>query len=140
MDEKAPAQESALFTLISFNVIASVLHYAHYFVYFRAYPTDPDWLSPPKVDLVWFLITIVGVSGYLLFKRRRYTLSFVLLYVYGLLSLGALGHYVSAPMEAYSLSMNLLICSQAVAAAALLVYVIWLQIHGHKDGDKMVFQ
>ena len=140
MDEKAPAQERALFVLISLNVIASVCHYVHYFVYFRAYPNEPDWLSPPRVDLVWFLITIVGVTGYLLFKRHRYLWSFPLLYLYGVLGLGSLGHYLLAPMAAHSFGMNLLIWSEAIAAAVLLVYVLRLQLHVRRNGDGMVFQ
>ena len=136
MEERTLAHERALFALISINVVASVLHYVHYFVYFRAYTTHADWLSPPRVDLVWFLITVVGVTGYLLFKRHRYPWSFLLLYVYGFLSLGALGHYVLAPMAAHTFSMNLLIWSQTLAAAALLIYVIWLQLHLHKDRDR----
>ena len=141
MDEKTPAQERALFGLISLNVIASVFHYAHYFVYFRTYPNELDWLSPPRVDLVWFLITAVGVVGYLLFKRHRYLWSFPLLYLYAILGLGSLGHYLLAPMAAHSIGTNLLIWSEATVAGILLLYVIRLHVYAHRDGDDgMVFQ
>lgn len=140
MTERTSTHERSLLVLISINVAASMLHYSHYFISYNAYPNGTAWLSPPRVDLVWFIISVIGVMGYVLFRRHRYTWSFLFLYLYGLLGLAGLSHYALAPIAAHTFVTNVLIFSSASAAAVLLIYVVWLQTHLHRNGDRMVFQ
>ena len=140
MTERTSTHERSLLVLISINVAASMLHYAHYFIFYNAYPNETAWLSPPRVDLVWFIVSFIGVMGYVLFKRQRFTWSFLVLYLYGLLGLASLSHYALAPMAAHTFATNVLILSSAGAAAVLLIYVVWLQTHLHRNGDGVVFQ
>lgn len=140
MTDRTSTHERSLLVLITINVAASMLHYTHYFIFYSTYPNGTAWLSPPRVDLAWFAISIIGVIGYVLFKRHRFTWSFLCLYLYGLLGLASLGHYALAPVAAHTFAANVLILSSAGAAAVLLIYVVWLQLHLHRDGDGVVFQ
>lgn len=110
------------------NIAASLFHYLHNMIYFHAYPNEPDWLSPGRIDIAWLVITPLGVLGYLLYHWRRPGWSFALLYLYGLLGLGVLGHYLLAPMAAHTLAMNLSILLEAAAAVVLLGYVTVLLV------------
>ena len=140
MNDRTSTHARSLLILVAINIAASMLRYTHYFIFYNAYPNETAWLSPPRVDLVWFVITFIGVLGYVLFKRHRFTWSFLCLYLYALLGVASLGQYALAPIAAHTFATNALILSQAGAAAALLIYVIWLQSHLHRDGDRVVFQ
>ena len=118
-----------LLALLAANVATSILHYVDNVVFFRHYP-EPTWLSPHLVDLAWFVMTPVGVAGYVLFRRGRRPAAFACLYVYAAMGLLVLGHYLIAPPWEVSLKINPFIIVEAVAAALLGAFTVWLQLGG----------
>ena len=84
-------------------------------LFFRHYP-EPTWLNPHLVDMAWFVMTPFGVVGYVLFLRGRSTAAFACLYLYALMSLLVLGHYLIAPPWRVSFKINVFIMAEAIAA------------------------
>ena len=81
------------------------------------------WLSSSRVYAAWCGVTAVGVVGYWL-RRAGYRLTgLVTIAVYAALGFGGLDHYTLAPVSAHSLTMNLTIGFEALAAAVLLIVV-----------------
>jgi hypothetical protein len=115
-----------LLTLVLANVITSIVHYVDNVLFFQHYP-EPTWLYPHLVDMAWFVMTPFGVAGYLLFLRGR-SAAFACLYLYALMSLLVLGHYLIAPPWQVSFKINLFIMAEAIAALLLGMFTAWLQI------------
>ena len=107
--------------MVALNLLASAFHYAHNVLFFDAYPNEPAWLSPGRIDLLWFVITPLAVAGYLLWRRGYGVGARFLLGGYGLIGLGVLAHYWLAPPSAHTLAMNASILIEALMAAWLLV-------------------
>ena len=116
-----------LLTLVLANVVTSILHYVDNVLFFRHYP-EPTWLNAHLVDMAWFVMTPFGVAGYVLFMRGRSAAAFACLYLYALMSLLVLGHYLIAPPWQVSFKINLFIMAEAIAAVLLGMFTAWLQI------------
>ena len=123
------ARKRWLFWIILGNIAASVLHYLDNIARFHEYP-EPQWLSPHLVDAFWFVMTPVALGGYYLYTRGRGTMAYLLLYLYGAMSLLVLGHYSYAPLADISFSIHFFILLEAVAAACLVLFTAWLQLGG----------
>jgi hypothetical protein len=65
--------------------------------------------------------------GYVLFTKQQFSLAFALLYGYCGLSLFVLGHYCITPFWTLSPVINVIILSEAIAAAMLAGYALCLQ-------------
>ena len=111
------------------NIAASVLHYLDNLARFHEYP-EPQWLSPQLAGAFWFVMTPVALRGYYLYVRERGTVAYLLLYLYGAMSLLVLGHYAYAPLADISFSIHLFILLEVFAAACLVVFTAWLQVGG----------
>ena len=133
MDNRKTQSVRWIFWLLMFNIAASLFHFLHNMIYFDAYPNEPEWLSPGRIDIVWLVITPLGLLGYLLYCRRRHFASLLLLYLYGLMGLGGLGHYLLAPISAHTLMMNLSILLESAAALLLLGYVGAMQFTSRRS-------
>ena len=105
---------------------ASLLHFAHNAEYLTDYPNLPAWLSRSQVYVAWLCITAVGVLGYILYRRGRQLAGFAVLAVYAALGFDGLLHYSRAPFTTHTMTMNLTIWSEVVAAGLLLITVIGL--------------
>ena len=121
-----------LLVLLVVNVGASILHYVDNIVFFHAYP-EPLWMNPRIIDAFWFVMTPFAVLGYLLFRKGRHLSSYLCLYLYAAMSLLVLGHYRYGSMGELSLKINLFILIETIAAMALIVYTLWLQLRGEKS-------
>jgi hypothetical protein len=135
-----PDRKGILLTLLTANVVTSILHYVDNIIFFRHYP-EPTWLSPHLVDLAWLVMTPFGVAGYVFFLRGRRPAAFACLYLYAAMGLLVLGHYLIAPPWEVSLKINLFIMAEAIAALLLGVFTAWLQFSSRvrapdlQDGD-----
>ncbi len=123
---KALARKRWLLWIIMGNIAASVLHYLDNLARFQEYP-EPQWLSPHLAGAFWFVMTPMALGGYYLYVRNRGTVAYLLLYLYGAMSLLVLGHYAYAPLADISFSIHLFILLEAVAAACLVLFTAWLQ-------------
>jgi len=102
---------------------ASLFHHIHNAEFLSEYPNMPAWLSRAQVYAAWLGVTAVGLTGYLLIRRRYQLPGLIVLAVYGLLGLDGLGHYAVAPPSAHTLTMNLTIWLEVATAVLLLAAV-----------------
>jgi hypothetical protein len=102
---------------------ASLLHFAHNAAFADAYPNLPDALSAPVVMGVWAAEALLGLGGWTLLRRGWEEAGLAALGLWAALGFDGLGHYALAPASAHTLTMNLTIALEALAAAALLVEV-----------------
>jgi hypothetical protein len=116
----------ALPWLVALYAAASLLHFVHNAEHLAHYPNLPSSWSRVDVYLAWCVVTMLGIVGYVLYLRgnRRAGLSFLALYA--ILGFAGLLHYTRAPFAHHSSMMNITICTEVAAAAALLVDVLIL--------------
>jgi len=98
----------------------SLLHFAHNARYLADYPNLPAWLSQAEVSLSWCALTLLGVAGFVLYRRVHRGAGLTLLCLYALIGFDGLLHYGRAPMAAHTAMMNFTIWAEVLAAALLL--------------------
>jgi hypothetical protein len=103
--------------------LASLAHHVHNAEWLDAYPNLPAGLTRAVVYAAWAAVTVVGASGYLLYRGRHVRTGLALLAVYAALGFYGLAHYAVAPVAAHSLAMNLTIGCEVATAALLAVCV-----------------
>jgi hypothetical protein len=113
----------ALGWLLLIYAATSLLHFAHNAAYLTDYPNLPPWLSRADVYLAWCAAALVGVTGYVLYRRAHQRLGLLLLVVYALIGFDGLLHYRRAPFALHTGMMNFTIWAEVLAAAALLAGV-----------------
>ena len=88
---------------------------------FDQYP-EPKWIADPHVvDALWLVITPLLAVGWWLAHRRMKWASVGVLWLYGVLSMFVLGHYLYASPSELPFRINLLIGGEALAAALLIL-------------------
>jgi hypothetical protein len=124
-----------LLALLIANLVASALHFGDNMLRFHEYP-EPKWITGPHVvDALWLVITPLLALGWWLAHRGMRWGSIGVLWLYGALSMFVLGHYLYASPSELPLRINLLIWTEA-AAAALLILLAPLLIPRSRIRDK----
>jgi hypothetical protein len=117
------------------NVVATLLHYGDNILNLHEYPDLPT-AQASSIVLFFMVMIPFGVVGYWLYVISRHKLSYYLLYVYCLLNLVVLGHYLPSRLRAgfwgYDLKIHFLIWLEALTALALLAYVVRLHWWGSR--------
>ncbi|ABW29573.1 hypothetical protein [Acaryochloris marina] len=116
-----------LLALLVVCIVTSILHYADNVLFFDQYP-EPTWFNPSLVDFLWFVMTPIGIAGYICWKQERRSLALGLLYLYVAMGQLTLGHYVYAPIWDLTWKMNSLILLESLTALIFGAYVGWLQV------------
>ena len=112
--------------LVTVNLLVSALHFGDNMLHFREYP-EPAWITGRHVvDLLWFAISPVLLGGWWLARQGRRAAAVSALWVYCVLSLFVLGHYLYADPSELSFRINVLIIAEAAAAATLLILTPFL--------------
>jgi hypothetical protein len=122
----------ALPWLVALYAAASLLHFVHNAEHLAQYPNLPSSWSPVDVYLALCVVTALGVLGYALYLRANRLAGLSLLALYAILGFAGLLHYTRAPFAHHSPMMNITICTEVAAAAALLVDVLILATRRHK--------
>jgi hypothetical protein len=128
-------ENSTLVLLMLAYGAASLVHFVHNGIYLHEYPNLPAWLTSTGVYASWSAITAVGALGYWLYRRLAPVMGLVTIAIYAALGFGGLDHYVIAPIGAHSMVMNLTIFSEVVAAAALLIFVVFHALLTRQQGS-----
>ena len=115
-----------LLILLLVYAAASLLHHAHNAAFLNDYPNMPAWLTPAGVYVAWLAVTVVGIVGYLLFRRGYRLAGLAAIALYGALGLYGLAHYGVAPASAHTATMHLTIWLEAATGALVLIGVAWL--------------
>lgn len=97
----------------------SLLHFAHNARYLADYPNLPRWLSQGEVYLSAAAVTLLGIAGFVLYRRVHRGAGLGLLGVYALIGFDGLLHYARAPIGAHTAMMNFTIWAEVLAAALL---------------------
>lgn len=116
-----------LLALLVLCVVTSILHYVDNMLFFDQYP-EPTWFNPALVDMLGFVMTPIGIAGYLLWQKGRRSLACGLLYLYVAMGQLSLGHYFYAPIWDLTWKINGLIFLESFTALILGAYLVWLQI------------
>ena len=96
MAPDAHARATRILTgLLAAAVAVSVVHYADNVLNYDDFPADGSLPDPSKglVAASWFLFTVAGLAGYVLFRRAPSALALGLLAVYSGSGLVGFGHY-----------------------------------------------
>jgi hypothetical protein len=116
----------ALPWLVALYAAASLLHFVHNAEHLAQYPNLPSSWSRIDVYLAWCVITTLGILGYALYLRGNRPAGLSFLAIYAIFGFAGLLHYTRAPIAHHSSMMNITICVEFAAAAALLVDVLIL--------------
>jgi hypothetical protein len=116
-----------LLALILLNILVSLGHYIHNIIFLPQYH-EPAWITPALIDSLWFVMTPLSGIGYILYSQGKFKLGLACLYGYCGMSLLVLGHYAIAPIWTLSLTINLVIFSEAIAAILLAGYLLQFPI------------
>jgi hypothetical protein len=112
----------ALPALLIANLIASALHFGDNMLRFEHYP-EPAWITGPHVvDALWLLMTPLLAVGWWWARGGKRRAAVGVLWVYGVMSMFVLGHYLYASPFELPTSINVLIGLEALAAGLLLIF------------------
>lgn len=101
------------------------VHFVHNAVFLDDYPNLPAWFTPAGVIGVLLLIHLVGILGVLLTALSKPTIGLVFLGIYAIIGFDGLAHYGVATFSRHTLSMNVTILLEVVAAFLLLGSVLF---------------
>jgi hypothetical protein len=104
--------------------ITTAIHFTDNYLDIEQYP-EPDWITPSSVYVSWIVWTAIGITGYSLYARQRYWLSYLCLVVYSFCGLDSLGHYLYGAMSEFSPKMHLFIAADGLAGFAILGFTLW---------------
>ena len=105
------------------STAASLFHYSLNAEFLNDYPNLPVWLSRAEVYVAWVAVTVIGFTGYSLFRWGFQVAGLLVLAVYGLLGLDGLGHFTVASPSAHTMTMNFGIGLEVLTAIVLLTAV-----------------
>ena len=117
-----------LATLLLVYSAASLLHFVHNAEFLNDYPDLPAWLTRAGIYLAWTGQAAIGITGFVLFRAGGQLCGLALIGLYAALGFDGLLHYALAPFNAHTAAMNFTIGFEVVAAAALLVAVLFAVI------------
>jgi hypothetical protein len=104
--------------------VASLVHFTHNAEYLHEYPGIPSGWMRAHVYVAWGAMTLLGVSGWLLFQRGWRRIGLVMLAAYAACGLDSLGHYLLAPPAAHTFAMNATILAEVTTAALVMLEVL----------------
>jgi len=121
-----------IFILIVINILITIAHYMDNIIYLDEYP-DPEWMKAYMTDAFWFLMTPFSIIGYNLLKKGKITFGAICLYIYSLMSLFVLAHYLISPIWEISFKINFLILLETFSAIVLIIYLSYLVISKNNE-------
>jgi len=127
-------ERNRLAVLLLLYLAASLFHFAHNAEFIGDYPNLPTWLTRSDVYFTWAGLAVVGLGGFALYVRGRQALGLCLIGLYAAFGFDGLLHYSRAAFGAHTGVMNFTIWFEVVAAAGLLVTVVFAavkRLHRH---------
>ena len=116
--------------------LTSLGHFGHNAEFICDYPNLPASLTRAKVYVAWAAITLVGVLGFVLIRKRFVVTGLLVVGVYAALGFDGLGHYALAPLAWHTRMANLTILSEVAAAALLLLATVALLMRQLRQGRR----
>jgi hypothetical protein len=122
----AGGARAALVPLMWAYGVASLVHFTHNARFLQDYPNMPPSLTAAGIYAAFAMVVAVGVFGYLLYRGGHPRLGLIVIALYAVLGFAGLDHYVLAPVDAHSTTMNATIAVEVAMAAILLLAVVRL--------------
>ncbi|MGB8697955.1 MAG: hypothetical protein WCD18_00935 [Thermosynechococcaceae cyanobacterium] len=113
-----------LLSILLLNLVSTGIHYWDNYVGFDHYPM-PAWITPNGVWISWLVLTVFGCVGYWLYRQQKFWLAYACLAIYAIAGVSTPGHYVYAPLNHFSLKMNVMILSDGLVGASLIAFLVW---------------
>jgi hypothetical protein len=120
---REPVQKTLLIMLLIYGS-ASLVHFTHNAEFLSDYPGLPVSWTRAGVYFAWIGLTIVGVVGWVLVNCGYHIVGLLILAIYAATGLDSLGHYVVASLSDHTVTMNLTILLEVVAAAFVLIEIV----------------
>lgn len=120
-----------LTVLLTAAVAVSVVHYADNYFNYSAFPQSDTIPNPSKglVGASWFVFTLAGLAGYLLFRRAPSTLSLALLAFYSGSGLVGFGHYSVDGAFDMPWGRQTHVVADILLGLGLFAFVVWAARH-----------
>jgi hypothetical protein len=113
-----------LLALLIVNLVSTLVHYTHNFIFFNSYPA-PNWMNMHHICIAWLILTPFAIVGYFLYAKHKYWLAYLCLFVYSNAGAASMGHYFYGSINSMSIRMNLSIMSDVIAGIALDLFLFW---------------
>lgn len=113
-----------LLPLLIINVVITAFHYTDNFINFFKYP-DPEWMTPQSVYQSWFILTGIGIIGYIFYLKNVLWLAYICLSIYSLTGMLSPGHYLFQTTETFDFKMHTFIWLDFIIGTLMLSFTIW---------------
>lgn len=110
--------------LLTVCIISTAIHFTDNYIYIDQYP-QPDVITPSSIYISWIVWTIIGITGYWLYKSQKFWFAYLCLVIYSFCGLDSLGHYLYGAMSEFSIKMHFFILTDELAGLAILGFTIW---------------
>ena len=107
------------------SIASTAIHYTDNYLYVDEYP-QPDYINRELIVLAWFLLTLVGIAGYLFYRDGKPAAAVAYLLVYSYTGLSSLGHYAFGDMGEFSTKMHVLIWMDGIAGLVVVACALWI--------------
>ncbi len=113
-----------LLALLIVSVVITAFHYTDNFINFLSYPS-PEWMTPQSVYQSWFILTGIGIVGYIFYLKNVIWLAYICLSIYSLTGMLSPGHYLFQTTETFSFKMHIFIWLDFIIGTLILSFTIW---------------
>ncbi|MGB3641671.1 MAG: hypothetical protein WBA39_29455 [Rivularia sp. (in: cyanobacteria)] len=113
-----------LLTLLILSVVITAFHYTDNFINFLSYPS-PEWMTPQSVYQSWFILTGIGIVGYIFYLNNVLWLAYICLSIYSLTGMLSPVHYLFQTTETFYFKMHTFIWLDFITGSLILVFTIW---------------
>ncbi|MDZ8050890.1 MAG: hypothetical protein RMX68_023480 [Aulosira sp. ZfuVER01] len=110
--------------LLITSIISTAIHFTDNYLFIERYP-QPVWITASSIYQSWLILTAIGITGYWLYKYRRFWLAYACLLVYSFTGLVSPGHYFYGNLSQFSAKMHLFIWTDALTSLAILGFIFW---------------
>jgi hypothetical protein len=117
---------SILRMLLAFSITSTALHFTHNFVKIDQYPDDliDGTVVQVAILLTWPALTAIGLLGYRLYARGRYSDAHMCLLAYSFLGISTLGHFLDGSPDIAPF-WYATIFTDGLAGFAMAAFVAW---------------
>ena len=120
-----PPSKSLVRAVVVSSILVTALHYTDNYISIEDYP-QPDWIHRETIYITWFLLTLIGAAGYMLFREGLFASAGLYLLVYSYTGTSSLGHYPYGGAGDFTAKMHLLIWSDALVGLLVAACALWI--------------
>lgn len=119
-----PPSASTVGLVVGASILVTLFHFTDNYISIETYP-QPEWITGAVVLISWPLFTVLGVAGYLLYRRGQFSAGHAFLVAYSYTGLSSLGHFLSGSPDEFTARGLISIFTDGLAGSAVLTVAIW---------------